>query len=145
MHSSQPPSQLSRRSLLLADDDDAVRDGVSDLFATLGIEVHAARNSAEALELIRLRPMHAALLDWHMPGGSGLEALPQLMERQSDLPCILYSGELTEEMERLALAAGAWAVLKKPVPPDLLRREVLRALALPHPYSPELGDGPATN
>ena len=145
MHSAHSSPSFSRRSLLLADDDDAVRDGVTDLFATLGIEVHAARSGAEALELIRVQPMHAALLDWHMPGGTGLEALPQLQERQSGLPCILYSGELTEEMERLALAAGAWAVLKKPVPPDLLRREVLRALALPHPFPADFGDGPATN
>ena len=125
----------SHRSLLLADDDDSVRDGVVDLFAVLGIEVFAARSGAEALELIRVQPVHAALLDWHMPGGSGLEALPRLRETRADLPCILYSGELTAEMERLALAAGAQAVLRKPVPPDLLRREVFRALGLTYPDS----------
>jgi len=129
-----------RRSILLADDDDDVRLGVADLLAGLGLEVHQADTGLAAMELIRLRPIDAALLDWNMPGCSGLEALPVLRRERAGLPCIVYSGELTSEMERRALLAGACSVLRKPVRPELLRAEVLRALDLA-PFFPDLAGG----
>lgn len=129
------PFDRTSRSILLADDDEEVRIGVADVLRALGLEVMQAETGLEALELVRLRPVQAALLDWHMPGCSGLEALPKLRAERVGLPCILYSGNLTEEMERLAREAGAFSVLRKPVVPDLLRAEVMRALAIA-PYFP---------
>jgi CheY-like chemotaxis protein len=131
--------QPQRQSILLADDDDEVRCGVADLLGSLGLDVLHASTGLEAVELLRVRPCHAALLDWHMPVCTGLQALPLLLEVKAGLPCILYSGDLTSEMEQLAREAGAVAVLKKPVPPERLRSEVLRAIAC-QPFFPE---GPA--
>ena len=114
--------------ILLADDDIEVRSGVADLLGTLGLEVLEAATGLEALEVVRQRPVHTALLDWNMPACTGLEALPQILDIREGLPCILYSGNLTPGMEGVALRAGAFAVMRKPVVPDLLRQEVLRAV-----------------
>ena len=126
----------TRRSILLADDDDEVRLGVADLLDGMGLAVHEVGSGLEAVELCRRVPVDAALLDWHMPGCTGFEALPQLRRERQGLACILYSGELTAEMERTALAVGALSVLRKPVDPRTLRDEVERALAL-FPFFPE--------
>lgn len=124
--------------ILLADDDLEVRLGVADLLGSLGLEVLQAESGLQALEVAGRIRIHAALLDWNMPGCSGLEAMPLIKHGRDGLPCIVYSGNLTEDMERMALHAGAWAVLHKPVRPELLRREVLRALE----GAPTLGWGP---
>ncbi len=116
------------RRLLLADDDLELRTGVADLLGDLELEIFLAETGIEALEVVRREAIHTALLDWNMPACSGLEALGQIQEIRQGLPCILYSGNLTPGMEGVALRAGAFSVMKKPVVPDLLRREVLRAL-----------------
>ncbi len=116
------------RRILLADDDDEVRLGIADLLSGLGLEVFQAQTGLEALEIVRMRQIHAALLDLNMPQCTGLEALPRIRQERAGLPCIVYSGNLTDALERALLSAGAFAVLHKPVRPDRLRREVLRAL-----------------
>ncbi len=117
---------------LLADDDSEVRQGLAELLSPFGLECLHAESGPEALEIASLRLSSLALmvLDMHMPGCSGLEVLNRLRSRTADLwvPCIFYSGEAAESVQRLALEAGAWAFLRKPVQPDLLRVEVQRAL-----------------
>jgi len=122
---------LLRRRILLADDDLEVRLGVADLLHEIGLEVRHAETGLQALEVVRSEIVHAALLDMHMPGCTGFEALPLLHRAQADLPCIVYSGRWTPGLEQAVLDAGAYACLKKPVEPDVLRREVRRALGLP--------------
>jgi CheY-like chemotaxis protein len=121
---------------LLADDDREVRQGLAELLAPFGLECLHAESGPEALEIASLRLPHLALmvLDLHMPGCSGLEVLKGLRTRTPDLwvPCIFYSGEVAESVQRQALEAGAWAFLRKPVQPDLLRVEVQRALVHAH-------------
>ncbi|MBI1382694.1 MAG: response regulator [Planctomycetaceae bacterium] len=130
---------LLGRRILLADDDSALRVGVAELLASLGLDVRHAESGLEAVELARVGRFHAALLDLHMPGCSGLEAIQMLRQSQRDLPCIVYSGRLSRELEREALDLGVVAVLHKPVAPDLLRREVLRAVNMGSALG---GDGP---
>lgn len=123
------------RRILLADDDAELRTGIADLLGGLGLEVLHAETGLEALEIARLRRIHAAILDLQMPGCSGLEALSEIHRVMIGLPCILCSGSLDAVLERSILEAGAYAVLKKPVRPDVLRQEVLRALE-ESPYLP---------
>ena len=125
MSTPQPP----HRRILLADDDREVRIGIADFLGELGLDVVQAESGTEAVELALLERVHAALLDFQMPGCSGLEALARMRDRSVVAPCIIYSGSLTETLEREILEAGAFAVLHKPVRPDLLRQEVLRAVA----------------
>lgn len=115
---------------LLADDDREVRLGVADLLTGLGLDVLQAEDGLEAIELGRARHFDGALFDVHMPGVSGMEAITILRREVIELPCLVYSGRWTPELERAALELGAAACLKKPVDPALLRSEVRRVLGL---------------
>ena len=119
------------RRILLADDDREVRFGVADLLDPLGLEIVHAESGLEAVALVRREPIHAALLDMHMPGCTGFEAIPLLRQERAGLACIVYSGRWSPDLEQAVLAAGAYACLKKPVEPDELRRTVCGALGLP--------------
>ncbi len=115
------------RTVLVADDDFEVRRGVSELLAALDLEILEAETGPEALRIARQRELRAMVLDVHMPGFTGLEVLDALREEIA-VPCIVCTGRPTLELERRALDAGAWAFLRKPVRPDLLRQEVRRAV-----------------
>ena len=130
------PPRLLRR-LLLADDDREVRMGVADLLDDLGLEIVHAESGIEAIQLVRRAPVHVALLDMHMPGCTGIEAIPQLQRAAAGLPCIVYSGRWSVDHQQEVLSAGAFAYLKKPVEPLTLRRTVLSALGLPFDTRPQ--------
>lgn len=119
---------MDTRRILLADDDSSIRSGVADLLSSLGLEVIQACDGVEAVELIRAHAVHAALLDLQMPRCHGIEALPLIHAERAGLPVIVYSGALTDATAAMALEVGAFAALKKPVQPDLLRSEIMRAL-----------------
>lgn len=120
---------IQRRRILLADDDRLLRSGVAELLDSFDLEVLEAETGIEAVEIGRTAELHAALLDLHMPGCTGLEVLPHLLQIRAQLPCIVYSGDLTQALETEAFELGAFAVLRKPVDPALLRHEIGRALS----------------
>ena len=124
------PPFLQRR-LLVADDDREVRLGVAELLGGLGLEILHAESGVEAVELVRGTRVHVALLDMHMPGYTGIQAIPLLRGFDKALPCIVYSGRWSPDLEQEVLSAGAFACLKKPVEPVMLRRTVCIALGLP--------------
>lgn len=53
------------------------------------------------------------LADYHLPLFSGLEALKMVQERGLDLPCIIVSGVIGEEMAVAAMKAGAYDYIMK--------------------------------
>ncbi len=117
-----------RRRILIADDDSEVRLGAAELLSSLGLVVQAG-DGEEALELIRgTDTLHLALLDMHMPRRGGYEVFDVLRTEYPQLPCILWSGDANDDLEKHLLSAGAEAFLHKPVSPDELRGAVRRAL-----------------
>jgi CheY-like chemotaxis protein len=118
------------RRILIADDDRELRAGVVDLLRGLELEIIEAETGVDALRIVRVSSIHLALLDMHMPGHTGLEVLSAIKRETLRVPCIFISGDATEGVRQMALAEGAWAVLKKPLEPRLLRAEVERVLRL---------------
>jgi PAS domain S-box-containing protein len=80
--------------LLLADDEEAVRDSTAAVLRRMGFEVDAARDGAEAVERFKARPeaFRAAVLDLTMPRLDGREAVLQIHAVRPDLPVLLTSG-----------------------------------------------------
>jgi len=123
------------RTVLIADDEPDFRLGVAELLGRLGLSFRMAQTGPEALDLVRLGGIHLALLDHQMPSPSGptltgLDVLHAIRDETLGVPAILCSADTGHDLERMALAAGALTVLRKPVEPVLLRREVQRALGL---------------
>lgn len=120
------------RRILIADDDREIRACVVELLNSMPIrlEIHEAESGDEALTIIRRASLHLALLDMHMPGHTGLEVLGAVRREMLEVPCIVISGEASEAVRKQALIEGAFAVLRKPLEPRLLRDEVRRVLRI---------------
>jgi CheY-like chemotaxis protein len=118
--------------ILIADDDCDFRHGLADLIGALPrrFEILEAATGDEALGILRLQDFDLALLDMHMPGHTGLEILTALRRETRAVPCIFISGDATDAVREFALHQGAFAFLRKPVRPELLRAEVRRVLRI---------------
>ena len=117
---------LSRR-ILIADDDLELRAGVCDLLCGPGFEIIEAGRGDDALEIVRRGPLDLAVLDYEMPGLTGLDILKTVESELLEIPCILLSGL---DIASMAMNAGARAVFRKPVEPIALRAEVMNTLGL---------------
>jgi two-component system chemotaxis response regulator CheY len=85
-------------------------------------------NREEAVEIVRVEPVHAALLDMHMPTLTGLDTMRLMRQINEILPCILVTADATDALIRQALNAHAYSVIPKPVNKHLVLHTVVRAL-----------------
>jgi len=112
--------------ILVVEDDDSLRELLSDLLVQPGHDVRTAATGAEAvLELERERPA-LAIVDVRLPDFSGYEICRRLRERyHSGVAVLFISGERTEAGDRVAgLLIGADDYLVKPFAPDELLARV---------------------
>jgi CheY-like chemotaxis protein len=103
--------------ILVADDDNGVRDLWTVVLTRAGYRVLAARNGREALELIRAVVPDLIILDLHMPEMDGptflkaLEGAPVLRS----MPVLIVSGFLEDDSPRASLGLNIVGRLSKPV------------------------------
>ncbi len=117
-----PPSQPLH--VLLVEDDSALRACLVDLLAMLGYAVQATGHGQHAVEMARERAFDFTLLDFHLPGMTGLDVLEVIRTEIRPLPSIMMSGEATREDAVRALHAGVFQFLRKPLRLDQLRETV---------------------
>lgn len=104
--------------VLLVEDDDSLRSCLGEFLAGHGWDVGATAYAAEALHMAQRQRFDFSLLDFHLPGMTGLELFQQLAS-QRPLPSILMSGLASAEEAAAAQHAGFFAFLRKPL--DLAR------------------------
>lgn len=100
--------------LLVAEDDPALRDVLLRGLRDSGFQADGAERGDDAIEMMRFNEYDVAVLDWRMPGKSGVEVVDWL--RRSDLPtAVLMLTAKDTPAERVeGLDAGADDYLVKP-------------------------------
>ena len=103
-------------TVLIVDDNDALRATAAELLQQMGFATLEARNGAEALALFdqRAATISLVLLDLTMPGLSGGDVMAALHQRRAQLPIILSSG--FSEQEAIRRTAGAIGTTKGSAP-----------------------------
>jgi two-component system response regulator FlrC len=116
-------------SILVVDDEPAMRLLLSSVLKDEGHDVTAAASGEEALQLIATRHFHLVLTDLKMPGISGLELLAQVTRDDPGTAVIILTAFGTVEGAVEAMRNGAVHYLLKPLAnPDELRFTVRRVL-----------------
>jgi DNA-binding NtrC family response regulator len=109
--------------VLLVEDDDSLRTCLGEFLASHGWEVGATAFGKDAMAMARRQRFDFTILDFHLPGMTGLELFQQLAAIRP-LPAILMSGLASANEAALARRAGFFTFLRKPLELDRLRQSV---------------------
>jgi len=125
-----PHAHGGSETVLLVEDDEAVRTLTRRVLELQGYAVLTAQNGQVAQELSRSHPgrINLLLTDVVMPGISGPKLAEQLMAERPDLRCIFMSGYAASKLEGKHLVPAGSAFLQKPFSAALLFRRVREAL-----------------
>jgi two-component system phosphate regulon response regulator PhoB len=110
---------MQDKTILIVDDEAAIRDMVSIALELAGFNCLKAENAQQAHALIIDESPDLVLLDWMMPGTSGIELLRRLRrdELTAKLPVIMLTAKATEDNLVQGLEVGADDYLTKPFSP----------------------------
>ena len=87
----------SQGSVLIIDDEAAIRESLQTLLEIEGYEVETATDGGEGLTRLAERPFDLVLLDFALPERNGIEILQDIRERDSELTVIMITAYGTVE------------------------------------------------
>ena len=131
-------AHLADKSLLLLDDDQALRTRLGRALESRGFEVVLAASVAEALEALRQKLPAFAVLDMRLEDGNGLKIVETIRDRREDARIIMLTGYGAIATAVAAVKAGAVDYLQKPADAD----DVVKALLAIGDASPEPPENP---
>lgn len=112
--------------VLMVDDERQFRATTEKILRRRGFETLLAENGEAAIAQLDSAP-DVVILDIHMPGMDGHQALKEIKKRQPDLPVIMLTGHGAKPSAREALVEGAFDYLAKPCDIDLLAGKITDA------------------
>ena len=125
MHQIEPATG----SILIIDDEAAIRESLETLLAIEGYSVETARTAEEGLALLAASPRDLVLLDFALPDRNGLEVLDELRDRDPGLPVIMITAYGTVENAVKAIQAGATNFIQKPWDNEKLLADVRASIS----------------
>ena len=122
---------LAGKRVLIADDEDIIRETVHDVLVGYGCEVSSATDGVAAVDLITQKSFDLVLSDIKMPHKDGYEVFAAAKDANPDTPVILTTGFGYDPNHSIVRARreGLAAVLFKPFKVDQLLNEIRMALA----------------
>jgi CheY-like chemotaxis protein len=120
---------LHGRSILVADDDAAIRMLLQDMLEPDGAHVYLAHGGSEALHIIHDHPLDLAILDIQMPAPDGLTIVRHLRAQNNPLPVLITTAHQLSYSDWQTVQSSATAYVPKPFDPEHLLQAVQRTLA----------------
>ena len=114
--------------ILIVDDEPFNLDLLQQELTDRDYAVDLARSGAEALRKTETFQPDVVLLDYMMPGMSGLDVLRALREAESDVPIVMMTAHGSIEVAVQAMKLGAYDFVEKPIEPDHIVLTVQKAL-----------------
>lgn len=105
---------MIKKHILVVDDNAAIRNVLKIRLEYSGHTVDLAENGREGLVMLGHADYDLVLLDYMMPGITGLTVLEHMQERYPSIPVVMVTGHTDCDLEAQAIAAGARACLYKP-------------------------------
>jgi signal transduction histidine kinase len=111
----EKPSDLGEKIILLADDEPMLGDLLAELLETNGYSVIKVSSGNEVLTVLTEEiKVDLAIIDYNMPGLSGLETISEIRKLNMDIPIILSSGSMWVNQESELLKYKINGQLNKP-------------------------------
>jgi CheY-like chemotaxis protein len=124
-------AQGNGKRILYLDDEEAMVVLVQRMLNRLGYRTSGYLSAEEALSAVRTAPdaFDLVVTDLNMPGLSGLDVARELKRIRPDLPVVITSGYITEDVREKALQEGVRQVVYKPNTVDELCQSIHEILA----------------
>jgi two-component system response regulator HydG len=114
--------------VLLIEDDETMRDGMSQLLKRLGHQVSSASNGPEGLDILRKGEFDLLITDYKMKEMNGLEVLEQAKSIDEDLDAILITAYGTVDIAVQAMEKGSADYINKPFSVDEFKIRIGKVL-----------------
>jgi DNA-binding response OmpR family regulator len=115
-------------TILIVDDEESIRGILSRKLEGEGYHCEVAADGKEALWKAFLKDYDLVLMDIKMPGMSGMEALPQMINNHPDICVLMTTALIDTETAVEAMKLGAYDYVTKPFDLDDLTMRVAKAL-----------------
>ncbi len=115
---------MLRTRILVVDDDPDLRSILQERLTYRGYRVETAENGHDALTKLDQADFDGVLLDYLMPGITGLTVLQHIQQHRPLLPVVMMTGQTSSQVAAQARAAGARACLLKPFDQEKLEQVV---------------------
>lgn len=124
---------LPDKSLLLLDDDQALRTRMGRALEARGFQVTTAGSVAEAMQLLRDKVPAFAVLDMRLEDGNGLKIVEAVREKRENARIVMVTGYGAIATAVAAVKAGAVDYLSKPADADDVVKALLATGDSPEP------------
>lgn len=118
-----------KKRILIVDDDTSIRNGLKKLLKTANYDVALAADGFEAVDRFFSEQIDLLIMDLNMPGKDGWAACENITRKNPYVPTIIMTG-LPDQFP-IVSAAGAGALVEKPLNPDELLKIISALLEEP--------------
>jgi len=108
-----PAGDRGRRRVLVVDDSPIVRDLLTELLSSVGLDVRSAGDGAAALQSLAEHPVDLIVCDVEMPVMDGFELLRRLRDRAEQVPVVMVTTRGSLSDRAMAASLGADALIVK--------------------------------
>jgi PAS domain S-box-containing protein len=122
--------KLEKASVLIIDDEEAVRNLLCDILMEGGHEVEVASNGSEGIELFKRKEFDLVFTDLGMPGMSGWEVAEEIKKICRNIPVALITGWKVQLQESEMMEKGIDFVVCKPFQLDQVLRLVQEGMEI---------------
>lgn len=119
---------MSSKKILLIDDEDSVRQMLSDFLTLKGYQTIEAPGGVKGVQMAELLKPDLILLDLKMPEMDGIAVLKKLRHSNTQAAVVMLTGVYDEVTARQAIQLGAYEYLTKPIDLSTLENLISRIL-----------------
>ncbi|MGM0588117.1 MAG: response regulator [Bacteroidota bacterium] len=116
----------SQYTILIVDDEPAIRESLQILLEDEGYRCLTAGNVSEAQQILEHEEPHLVITDLLMPGPTGLSLIHHIKNNYTNVPVILITAYTNAELASKAVSHGVLSCLYKPVDFDELTMMINR-------------------
>ncbi|MFB0553628.1 MAG: sigma-54-dependent transcriptional regulator [Phycisphaerae bacterium] len=109
---------MKKTKLLIVDDEDIVRESLSDWLSTIGYKVLTAKCGEEALRIIKQKKVKIMIADLIMPGMNGIELMRKARTIIPTISTVIITAHGTIQTAIAAIREGAYDYIEKPFCPE---------------------------
>ena len=121
---------MERAKILVADDEQTVRDVYAEILARSGHRVDTAADGNEVAAMVRAETYDLILADIVFPPTDGIDVLTSIKRIRPSTPVVLVTGHASVDNILRGFRAGAFDIIEKPVPVEKLEALAERAVEI---------------